>query len=45
MPVSHTCSGTINTSMYDSDLTTNFPTDFISSLQWVKASDKHPPVN
>jgi hypothetical protein len=39
---SHTCSGTINSSMYDRD---NFPTDFISSLQWVKANDEHQPMN
>jgi hypothetical protein len=42
---SHTCSGTINSRMYDHDFYHNFPTDCISSLQWVKASEQHQPTN
>jgi len=43
---SHTCSGTINSSMYGSDLT--ITTSLLTSsapLQWVKAGDKHHPTN
>jgi hypothetical protein len=36
---SHTCSGTINSRINDRLLYHNFPTDLITSLQWVKASE------